>query len=387
MTDRDPMALWSEVMDRLEAEGDQSVVSQERMAIEILGVPPALLPEAPAAGGDRGTGGPVKGLLHRLPTPVLILGLLLGSAGLFALIGAIGWAVERFAPPPAFYPAILHVVVVAFFLRRARRQRSSYELLPEADDSGPAPSRISLVWRQFVDGWTALWVSFLALYAWMAVHECFFGREATPSVLVRASHAVLDLLNLATSFSFFYLYLVLDKPAVRDSEEPDKEREFHRSVMNLAFLTLPVAGVAIADRLGVAVAQTYGSWVVSVYAAVSMMYFVAGLRYVGYRDIEIRRRVLLPLFAYCILQVHWSAITRDAATREPWMAPVFLTVALVLKAYLFVLVSAWIEDRKLESYLRLVQHIRNQDSRSPEARAKDPAVSGSASRTPRRFPS
>lgn len=201
------------------------------------------------------------------------------------------------------------------------------------------------VWKQLLRGMTWLCLSWLALYAWLAAAwsgvDLFGAWVRGPKGL-----AVADLLNTGGTLAFFYLYLVLDKPSVPIAGDPQRHRDFKRSLLVAGGVCGAVGLLSLLGRLGYLHLNELGPLCGSFAAAIAMMYFFGQF---DYRYMKVKRWMIAPLYLYVAIQVAWTEIA--AAGSQGWHPNTLLVAALVLKVYLFSMLVFWIREKTLQKYL------------------------------------
>lgn len=234
----------------------------------------------------------------------------------------------------SFWLALAHLLVVGVVL---------VMILSAAPVASPKVPVARGAWRQFKLGWTWLWVGWIALYGWLAVK---FGVTGAGETWERFASCVADVLNIASSFVFFYLFLVLDKPSVRALGDPERDRDFRRSVTAVLVLSGTVALLSVLGRLGLFELQEDGPLLGSVFSAVAMAFFVGRL---SDSHLKVRRALLAPLYLYVAIQMFWHLFVAVGAAGESGFG-VVLGLALLLKIYLFAVITRWMGDGKLQTY-------------------------------------
>ena len=298
--------------------------------------------------GERGWIGRVEALLGRVPPPargVALVGLLgAGAAGLAVgtvvatrlLVGVAGALPGLLGDRPLeLYAALAHVVVVAVFLvllGSGAAPREPFGLVPRN------------AWRQLRRGWTLLWCSWLALYVWLGA---YWGLERGASAFWdRLGPPIADLLNIASSAVFFYLFLVLDRPSVKADGLPERDRTFRRSLAGVGIVCGAAALLSILGRFGRLGLDSLGPQLGSILVAISMAFFVGRL---SDSHLRVRRALLAPLYLYVAIQMLWHLFVMHGTASETGYALV-LFGALALKVYLFALVTRWMQDGELQRY-------------------------------------
>ena len=145
---------------------------------------------------------------------------------------------------------------------------------------------------------------------------------------------------------FFYLFLVLDRPSVKAEGLPQRDLAFRRSLLGVGVVCGTAAAVSILGRFEVLGLAGFGPTLGSILVAISMAFFVGRL---SDSHMKVRRSLLAPLYFYVALQMLWHLFVMAGGENQVANALV-LFGALVLKIYLFALVTRWIQDGKLQTY-------------------------------------
>lgn len=261
---------------------------------------------------------------------------LLGACVFVGATEALRVASEQFSGGDdafSFWLTCAHILVVAVLLVMIA------SAAPVASPKVPVARR---AWRQFKRGWTWLWAGWLALYGWLAVK---FGVDGGATWDMTAS-CVADVLNIASSFVFFYLFLVLDKPSVRVVGLPERDREFRRSLNTVMVVAATVALLSVLGRVGLFRLEWEGPLLGSVFSAVGMAFFVGRL---SDSHMKVRRALLAPLYLYVAIQMFWHLFVAVGPAGEAGFG-IVLGLALILKVYLFAVITRWMGDGKLQTY-------------------------------------
>ena len=200
-------------------------------------------------------------------------------------------------------------------------------------------------WHQFRRGWSCLWFAWMALYVWMAAYWGL-GGDGEQGFWARWGPPVADLFNVLSSFVFFYLFLVLDRPSVKAEGLPQRDRAFRRSLLAVGTICAATALLSILGRFGLFELDAFGPTTGSILVAMSMAFFVGRL---SDSHLKVKRSLLAPLYFYVALQMLWH-LSVMAGARHQLANALVLFGALVLKVYLFALLMRWIQDGKLQTY-------------------------------------
>lgn len=283
-----------------------------------------------------------------------IFAILLGTQGIIPLIdrvsGQSGGASSREAELAVFNQFeftvyLLHVMIISLFiLFRFTQFGSSLAPRQEAKSSDELSQAAELTLREFTNGWTFIWITWLLLYVWFAGTQAIL--HAGYSLSVVAIWALGDVLNLTNAIAFFYCYLTLDMPHLKKSREEKRNEKFRRTFVGLVIVCIVVACLSVLDRLEIIGFGGGANTLLSFVVAVSMAYFFARLdsHYLG-----VRRWMLAPMYLYVAIQVTWSNFGSSAGSS--YQAIIFC-LALGLKVYLYVAVMYWIQSGALGRYIR-----------------------------------
>jgi hypothetical protein len=240
-----------------------------------------------------------------------------------------------------FFLAVLHVLFIVFFLfLRFTQFGSPRRGEPLITDE----VRESL--RQFLTGWTAIWISWLAFWTWAVVGWGFehFGRNLQPEIF----WSVADSFNMSSALAFFYTFLVLDMPSVSNEVDPARNRSFHFAVLNVSLFSGIVLALSIFGRVGLFGLGKGGPLVLSFFKAISMAYFVGRL---DSHYMNVKRWMLAPLYFYVVIQVNWADFEELEREGSEVYLSIFFCLALLLKVYLFVVITYWLHTGKIHRYL------------------------------------
>jgi len=312
-------------LDRLEREATEEEHPRlglaERLETRLSALPPLPRTAAITAGAVLATVA-LAALLALLKAVLLAIG-----TGLPALLG------ER---PLEFHASLAHVVALALIL---------IVLLSGREPGTPTGLVAQRAWSQFRRGWLLLWLAWLALYLWMSA---YWGRKASDAAGFWNDWGapVADLLNVASSAVFFYLFLVLDRPSVKADGLPERDRAFRRSLLGVGTVCGAAALLSILGRLERFDLAQFGPTIGSILVAISMAFFVGRL---SDSHLKVRRSLLAPLYFYVALQMLWHLFVM-AGGENAVASALVLFGALALKVYLFALLTRWIQDGKLQRY-------------------------------------
>ena len=169
--------------------------------------------------------------------------------------------------PLEFHASIAHVVALAMIL---------VVLLSSRAPSEPEGLVARRAWHQFRRGWSCLWFAWMALYVWMAAYWGL-GGDGEQGFWARWGPPVADLFNVLSSFVFFYLFLVLDRPSVKAEGLPQRDRAFRRSLLAVGTICAATALLSILGRFGLFELDAFGPTTGSILVAMSMAFFVGRL--------------------------------------------------------------------------------------------------------------
>jgi len=211
--------------------------------------------------------------------------------------------------------------------------------------------------KQFIRGWAAVWVAWLALYSWLLIALHFEVRADTLD-------AVADVLNALTALAFYYLFLVLDKPSVETEDKPDRDRLFTNLLVFAGILHVEIGALSALARFGLLTTNQTPVLALALLVAVSMAYFFGRL---DSHYLLVRRWMLAPLYLYVAIQVTWAFFDTGMAQSTapiPYRA-LMLALGGILKIYLFFLITQMVRDGLLSRYLESVNASPETASRPP----------------------
>ncbi len=234
--------------------------------------------------------------------------------------------------PLKFYVALAHILALGLILTL---------LVTKVSSRAPESPVAQRAFRQFERGWNALWASWLGLYVWLALAWGEAFASGSPWVM-----AIADLFNISSSGIFLYLFLVLDRPSVKATGEPARDRAFRTSLFGVVSISGAVGIASVLGRFELFHAGEFGPMLGSILAAISMAFFFGRL---SDSHMKIRRALLAPLYLYVAIQMLWHLFQQDTAGSEVAHSLVFCG-ALLLKVYLFAVVTRWIATGTLQTY-------------------------------------
>jgi hypothetical protein len=276
-----------------------------------------------------------------------IVAILFGKQGLIPFFEALRPTNAHVASPHLrfdkfdFYLAVLHTLMIALFI--------VLRFTPFGTPPATVPRQSVLAqksYEQFLRGWTAIWLSWLLLYCWLAVAWGFELSQDSSSIHPSLVWALADLFNVASAVAFLYLFLVMDIPSVPSKRDPDRSRHFRISFGFVMGLGAAVFLPAVLGRCGFLGLERSGPTIVSLFAAVAMAYFFGRL---DSFHMSVPRWALAPLYLYVAIQVIWVTFG-DPEKAQPARG-VFLCLALLLKVYMFVAVTHWLLHGNIQKYL------------------------------------
>jgi hypothetical protein len=249
-------------------------------------------------------------------------------------------------PPFDFGVALLHVLVIALFLVLrftefgAGTKRAASPMSP----AGQAHN-------QFLRGWTSIWIVWLVLYSWLAV--CWgIAHQRVPLEPLdsRLVWAIADVLNMASAVAFFYVFLVLDQPSVPTAADADRDRGFRVSLVGICVVSALVATLSALGRYQVFGLDIGGPLLASLLAAVAMAFLFGRL---DSHNMKVRRWTLAPLYLYVAIQVVWGGFSETG--HASGLRSALFCLALLLKLYLFVVVTHWLREGYIFAYLQRIE--------------------------------
>ncbi|MEW5924572.1 MAG: hypothetical protein AB1746_11350 [Candidatus Zixiibacteriota bacterium] len=238
-----------------------------------------------------------------------------------------------------FIISVIHVLVIATFLIISRT------------DIGKPSSKYSFdkeiakyAFEQFTRGWRYIWWAWLLLYLWLSL---YFGQKYVNISIIdfRLFKAIADTLNTLSAIAFYNIFLVLDVPSVPINHKKNRAEAYYQGLKIATIIGLTVVVISIFDHYFNLENAFAGPLLVSFYAAISMAYFFGRL---DSHILDIRRWMLAPLYVYVVIQVVWFTFW---GTHQPRLEFIFLIIALILKIYLFLVVTNWLQNGKIQKYL------------------------------------
>ncbi len=252
-----------------------------------------------------------------------------------------------------FMISILHVltmVLLVIIYLMPEGSKKTIDALPE----GIVKSSM----KQFNRGWLGIWIGWILLYIWMSIKwlkEKQLIEQGIWEIYQRFSvysWAVADLLNVVSTFFFFYLFLVLDMQSVKTQDMPNRNARFQKAIIHFGIVLTIVLACSVTDRF-----INFGAWegvgilLYSLLTSISMLYFFGRL---DSHFFNIKRSLLAPLYLYAIIQVNWNNLhSADFALQA--LAMFFL--AFLLKIYLFLIVIRWIRNGDFERYFKQINSL------------------------------
>lgn len=201
--------------------------------------------------------------------------------------------------------------------------------------------------QQFLKGWSAIWVSWFLLYFYLTV---VMGVERPTDEQNVTFQVVVDFLNIANSAAFFYVFLVLDMPSVRTTEQPLRNREFQRA---FKVVVLICSAIFLYSAICRFTQQKYGPYLSGLLVGISMAYVFGRL---DSHYMNVKRWTLAPLYLYAVIQVLGPVLidSRDIS-KEMWLLQsLFFGTVLVLKIWMFIMVNIWLQNGSFDKYFNTV---------------------------------
>ncbi len=201
----------------------------------------------------------------------------------------------------------------------------------------------------FQRGWLGIYFSWLLLYLWLSFKWYYEGQlvlrqDAQLGFFSAASWAVADVLSLASTFLFFYLFNLLDTRKGKG----DMSRVFNKiaaSLGKLLYLFTVVVCFSILDRFyELGAFENIGVLIYSLLTALSMLYLFGRL---DSHHFNTNRLILAPLYIYALLQMVWGSVNSDP---NHYLSIALFFMAFLLKIYFFFLMTKWLRNGNLERY-------------------------------------
>ena len=238
-----------------------------------------------------------------------------------------------------FSIAVLHVLVIGLFLLLRFTNLNSPRTLEESVKGAAG------AFNQFQRGWELIWLSWLALYVWFALiwGLARFGFVGVPTAVF---WSVADLFNVGSAVAFLYTFLVMDMPSLRREGDLGSYEKFRATVLFSIVVGSGIFALSVLGRFNLWGLEKGGPVVQSMFVAICMAYFFGRL---DSHYLKASRWMLVPFYLYVVIQVDWVSL----ATRGSDSMPILLSLALILKVYLFVVMTYWIHSGYIHAYLTM----------------------------------
>lgn len=293
----------------------------------------------------------IKGIL--LASAIFIIGLLY-----YLPINSI---INKFKPTPErindeiesvnnlFFISIMHVFTVTLLLIIFHMPFGGKNQIRDLPNSYAKASLL-----QFEKGWIALWISWICLYTWLSIkwfyehHLLEKGKIENFYHFQQLSWAVADVVNIFSTFCFFYLFFILDMKTLKaEGNETTTSSVFYRSASTVMIIAVALLALTITDRF-----VDFGNWdgagtlVYSLFTSLAMLYFFGRL---DSHFFKAHRILLAPLYLYSVIQVNWNNMPFAEFASQ---GLVIFFVAFLLKIYLFFIINGWIRNGDFGKYFQ-----------------------------------
>ena len=196
---------------------------------------------------------------------------------------------------------------------------------------------------QFIKGWIALWITWLVLYLFMSV-ILYLVYSKSIEVCGPCYNTAIDFLNIANSIVFFYLFFVLDMPSVPGEMDRNRDNQFRHALHSVIIIGLLVFFLAALGRFNSFGLNLLAPILSGSLVAISMTFVIGRL---DSHYMNVSRWMLAFLYLYAIIQVV-GPILIGLQLYEYERA--FFFLVLLLKIYLFVVITNWLKDGSFENY-------------------------------------
>ena len=202
--------------------------------------------------------------------------------------------------------------------------------------------------HQFLKGWAAIWITWLLLYFYLGI--IWFIVQAKHSVANQSVQITVDFLNVSNSAVFLYMFLVLDMPSVPTEKDPNRNKEFHNGIITVTTACLIIFLWSALGRLKPERIFEIGVYLSGILVAISMSYVVGRF---DSHHMNVKRWMLSLLYLYAVIQVIGPKLVdfcEPSKTNSTIYPDLFFGTVLVLKLYLFVVITYWLQNGSFEQY-------------------------------------
>jgi hypothetical protein len=216
--------------------------------------------------------------------------------------------------------------------------------------------------HQFLKGWSAIWISWLVLYLYLGI--IWFIVKSGYVIANTSAQITVDFLNVFNSAIFLYIFLVLDMPSVSTETEPNRNKEFRNGMITVSIICLIVFLLSALGRLKPRGIFELGVYLSGILVAISMSYVVGRL---DSHHMNVKRGMLSLLYLYAVIQVIGPKLVNfcmPTGTHSEIYPDLFFGAALVLKLYLFVVITYWLQDGSFEQYFNAASNYIEDKRRS-----------------------
>ena len=268
---------------------------------------------------------------------ISLITLFIGDQGLARWLGNIGGSTQENSTvnPVLLWISLIQLIFILCFFFFTLTKKGKY-LIFEEDEL--IKNKLKLVMKQFFLNWKYLWMNWLILYLWFAV---WWGDVF--DVNDTFGWALADILNGATAFFFFNLFLIMDMPSYNTARSPNrKDKYFLYRALYLSICIIIIV-ISVLGRFNVLESiGNGGSILLSILVGLAMMHFFGRL---DSQFLNVNRLLLIPLYFYAAIQVTWISFEQN----ESLIIAVF-SLAFILKFILAYLVTSWLRTRNFENY-------------------------------------
>jgi hypothetical protein len=232
-----------------------------------------------------------------------------------------------------------HVVVITLFLLV-----HYLFIVPARANDGREERAAERAYRRFAQAWSLAWAAWLAQYIWQwACWSVPYWHQKQPEIMWSFS----EILSMLKAFEFYCCFLVLDMPSVNTFSEPNRAAPFFRRVLSLGILGLWLGLLLILARTNVVpLIRFTAPFAAGCYITLALAFFFGRL---DSWHLRAPRAVLAPLYIYVAIQLPWTAFSGDM---PPSLRTLFMGLALILKVWMFVVVSVWLKDGSFWRYFQ-----------------------------------
>ncbi len=246
--------------------------------------------------------------------------------------------------------SVLHVFTIGLLLVIYKMPFGTQNQIKTISDSYTKASLL-----QFEKGWMALWMSWVVLYSWMAfktkynLNLLIADDLATYLQTQPTLWAISDVVNVFSTFCFFYLFLALDVQTITATDEDNQtvKNQYYQMVSVVMIVATLFLILTITDRyLDLGTWDNIGTWLYVLFTSLAMLYFFGRL---DSHYFKAHRILLAPLYFYAVIQVNWDDLPFVKFASQ---GLVIFFIAFLLKIYLFFIINGWIRNGDFGRYFQ-----------------------------------